>query len=111
MADHRRVHWQVSASKHKLTITRRVREARNLSSWLNIVIVAIKILANSTYETKPQVKVMIGDYPAVCKNLDCNYHYVEPAGEVTGFTYSSGNRELVLTGTDLPMNSSMVRHV
>jgi hypothetical protein len=22
-----------------------------------------------TYETKPQIKVQVGDYPAVCKNL------------------------------------------
>jgi hypothetical protein len=64
-----------------------------------------------TYETEPQVKVWVGDYPAVCKSLDCNYHYVEPAGEVTAFTYTAGTRELVLTGTDLPVNSSMVRHV
>jgi len=31
-----------------------------------------------TYETAPQVKVMVGDYPAVCKNLECGYHFVEP---------------------------------
>lgn len=64
-----------------------------------------------TYETEPQVRVWVGDYPAVCKNLECNYLYVEPAGEVTAFTYTDGTRELVLTGIDLPVNSSMVRHV
>jgi hypothetical protein len=64
-----------------------------------------------TYETEPQVTVWIGDYPAVCKNLECDYLYVEPAGEVTAFTYTAGTKELVLTGTDLPVNSSMVRHV
>lgn len=64
-----------------------------------------------TYETKPQVLVQVGDYPAVCKNLDCDYTYVEPEGEVTGFTYTSSSGELVLTGTGLPVNSSLVRHV
>jgi hypothetical protein len=64
-----------------------------------------------TYETDPQVKVWIGDYPAVCKNLNCNYTYVEPEGNVTSFAYTSDTRELVLTGTDLPMNASMVRYV
>ena len=64
-----------------------------------------------TYHTEPQVKVWVGDYPAVCKNFDCDYHYVEPVGELTAFAYTADTRELVLTGTDLPVNSSMVRHV
>ena len=64
-----------------------------------------------TYSTAPQVKVWVGDYPAVCKNLNCDYHYVEPAGEVETFTYTDGTRELVLTGTDLPVNASLVRRV
>jgi hypothetical protein len=40
-----------------------------------------------TYETKPQIKVQVGDYPAVCKNLECDYHYIEPVGLITNFTY------------------------
>lgn len=64
-----------------------------------------------TYVQAPQVKVWVGDYPAVCKNLNCDYHYVEPAGEVTAFSYTDGTRELVLTGTDLPVNTSLVRRV
>jgi len=64
-----------------------------------------------TYATAPQVKVWVGDYPAVCKNLNCDYHYVVPEGEVTAFTYTDNTRELVLTGTDLPVNTSLVRRV
>jgi len=64
-----------------------------------------------TYATAPQVKVWVGDYPAVCKNLNCDYHYVVPEGEVTDFTYTDNTRELVLTGTDLPVNTSLVRRV
>jgi len=64
-----------------------------------------------TYETQPQVIVNVGDYPAVCKNLTCNFHYIEPEGEVTAFTYTAGTKELQLTGTNLPANASMIRHV
>jgi hypothetical protein len=42
-----------------------------------------------THETKPQVIVQVGDYPAVCKNLTCDFQYVAPVGEVTRFTYTA----------------------
>jgi hypothetical protein len=45
-----------------------------------------------TFETQPQVIVNVGDYPAVCKNLTCNYHYVVPEGEVTAFTFNAANK-------------------
>lgn len=64
-----------------------------------------------TYETDPQVLVTVGDYPAVCKNLTCDFHYIEPEGEVTSFTYTAGTRQLDLAGTNLPANSSMIRYV
>lgn len=64
-----------------------------------------------TYETAPQIKVNIGDYPAVCKNLNCNFHYVVPVGEVHNFTYDTRSRQLVLMGDALPANASEVRHV
>ena len=31
-----------------------------------------------TYETEPQVLVTVGDFPAVCHNLTCNYNYTIP---------------------------------
>jgi len=64
-----------------------------------------------TYETNPQVIVQVGDYPAVCKNLTCDYNYVVPQGEVTAFTYTASTKQLTLTGTNLPANASLVRHV
>jgi len=31
-----------------------------------------------SYETQPQVIVNVGEYPAICKNLTCDYHYIVP---------------------------------
>lgn len=64
-----------------------------------------------TYETEPQVLVTVGDYPAVCHNLTCHFGYTEPEGEVTGYTYTPSTRLLELTGTDLPADTSLIRHV
>ena len=36
-----------------------------------------------TYETEPQVLVQVGEFPAVCHNLSCNFTYTVPVGEVT----------------------------
>lgn len=47
-----------------------------------------------TYETKPQVLVTVGDYPAVCHNLTCHFNYTVPEGEVTGFTYTESSKLL-----------------
>lgn len=55
-----------------------------------------------TYETEPQVLVTVGDFPAVCHNLTCNYNYTVPVGEVTAYTYTALTKTLVLTGTSLP---------
>jgi hypothetical protein len=65
-----------------------------------------------TYETAPQLLVTVGDYPAVCHNLSCDFKYTVPQGLVTAYTYSqANNRTLVLNGTQLPENSSLVRQV
>lgn len=65
-----------------------------------------------TYETAPQLLVTVGDYPAVCHNLSCDFKYTVPEGEVTSYTYSqANNRTLVLNGTQLPENSTLVRRV
>lgn len=41
-----------------------------------------------THETQPQLIVSVNGEPAVCHNLTCGYAYVEPQGEITGFTFS-----------------------
>ena len=55
--------------------------------------------------------VQVGDYPAVCKNLSCQYNYTQPVGEVTNYTYTAATRELWLNGTNLPVNVSQIRYV
>lgn len=55
-----------------------------------------------TYETKPQVIVTVGDDPAVCHNMTCDFKYIEPVGEVTDFTFDESTKKLVITGVALP---------
>jgi hypothetical protein len=81
----------------------------NASTNLFYEVVPFEMLR--TYETQPQVIVNVGEYPAVCKNMTCDYHYVVPEGEVTAFSYTANNKQLTLTGTALPANASMIRHV
>lgn len=57
-----------------------------------------------TYETLPQVIVTIGDLPAVCHNVTCNYTYVEAVGEVSSFTYDATAGTLNIVGVSLPTN-------
>lgn len=64
-----------------------------------------------TYETQPQVIVTVGDNPAVCHNLTCHFNYSVPQGEVTAYTYTTATKVLTLTGTNLPANASLIRHV
>jgi len=64
-----------------------------------------------TYETEPQVLVTVGEHPAVCHNLSCNFTYTIPVGEVTAYTFDSSSKVLVLNGIDLPANVSDIRHV
>lgn len=40
-----------------------------------------------TYETEPQLIVSVGNLPAVCHNLTCDFTYTLPEGEVTSFTF------------------------
>lgn len=47
----------------------------------------------------------------MCKNLSCDFQYTVPEGEVTSFGYTPSSRQLQLTGTDLPANTSMIDHV
>jgi hypothetical protein len=64
-----------------------------------------------TYETNPQFLVTVNDLPAVCHNLNCNYTYVTPVGEVTAFTFVEATRVLTLTGTNLPTNTSFIQSI
>lgn len=45
-----------------------------------------------TYEVEPQVIVTVGDLPAVCHNMTCNWNYTIPIGEVSAFTYDDASR-------------------
>lgn len=64
-----------------------------------------------TYETEPQVLVQIGDLPAVCHNLTCDYAYVEPVGEISAFTFNQDAGTLNIVGSSLPSNSSNITSV
>jgi hypothetical protein len=64
-----------------------------------------------TYEEEPQLIVTVNEIPAVCKNLSCNFTYVEPVGEITSFTYDHSTKVLVLTGTELPNVTSNISSV
>ena len=64
-----------------------------------------------TFETLPQVEVQVGEYPAVCKNMNCGYNFTIPEGEVTNFTYTAATKQLELIGTNLPANMSDIRRI
>lgn len=44
--------------------------------------------------------------PAVCHNLNCDFTYVPPVGEVKSFTFDNSTNKLVITGESLPKNIS-----
>jgi len=53
-----------------------------------------------TANTKPQVIVTIGDMPAVCANVYCNYEYQSTTALVTAISVSG--LDVTITGVDLP---------
>lgn len=55
-----------------------------------------------TYEKEPQLIVKVGDLPAVCHNLTCDFSYIQPEGSVTAFTYAEDTKKVTITGVDLP---------
>ena len=55
-----------------------------------------------TFETEPQLIVSVGNLPAVCHNLTCDFSYIVPDGEVSAFTFDETTKKLVITGTNLP---------
>jgi hypothetical protein len=64
-----------------------------------------------TYETEPQLIVTVGDQPAVCHNLTCDFTYILPEGEITAFTFTESTKKLVITGTNLPSVISNISSV
>jgi hypothetical protein len=69
---------------------------------INLFFEAIPFEMLRTYETEPQLIVSVGNLPAVCHNLTCDFTFILPVGEVTAFTFDEATKKLVLTGTDIP---------
>ena len=40
--------------------------------------------------------VTVGDDPAVCHNLTCDFTFIEPVGEITSFTFTESTKKLVM---------------
>jgi hypothetical protein len=55
-----------------------------------------------TAHTVPQVIVQVGDMPAVCANVACDYEYQSTTASITGFTFS--DLQLTITGVALPQD-------
>jgi len=64
-----------------------------------------------TFETKPQLIVSVGNEPAVCHNLTCDFTYIMPEGNITAFTYTESTKKLVITGVNLPSVLSNISSV
>jgi hypothetical protein len=58
----------------------------NASTNLFYPVIPFEML--KTYETEPQVIVKVGDLPAVCHNMTCQWNYTIPEGEITAFTHT-----------------------
>jgi len=51
--------------------------------------------------------VEVDGLPAVCDGLNCDFTYVANVGEVTGFTFDEASKELLITGTELPLQADI----
>lgn len=58
-----------------------------------------------TDEDKPQISVQVGDLPAVFDSLNSGFTFVDPIGQVTGFSLSGDT--LIIDGTKLPLKPSI----
>jgi hypothetical protein len=47
---------------------------------------------------KSQLKVTVDGKEAVCKNLDCDYIYVAPVGEITSFSFDASTNKVTING-------------
>lgn len=63
------------------------------------------------YEEMPQFEVTVNGTQAVCHSLNCGYEFIEPVGEVTGFTYDDDTRVLIIEGTSLPSTIDDLRYI
>jgi hypothetical protein len=63
------------------------------------------------YEEMPQFEVIVNGTQAVCHSLNCGFEYIDPVGEVTGFTYDDDTGVLTVEGTSLPTTSDDLRYI
>ena len=96
----------VSGVNSPLPTTVAFNQSKPIPASTNLYYEAVPFEMLRTYETQPQVIVNVGEFPAVCHNLTCDFNYTIPVGEVTAFTYAANTRQLQLTGVDLPANLS-----
>jgi hypothetical protein len=47
----------------------------------------------------------------VCHNLTCDFTYTEPVGDVTAFTFDLATKNLILTGSGFPIQTTDIRSV
>mmetsp|Transcript_20896 Transcript_20896/g.32310 ORF Transcript_20896/g.32310 Transcript_20896/m.32310 type:complete len:382 (-) Transcript_20896:349-1494(-) len=64
-----------------------------------------------TYVSNPQLEVTVDGYPAVCRNVDCDFIYQANAGEMTAFTFDADTNQVVITGTDLPIKLADIQKI
>jgi hypothetical protein len=64
-----------------------------------------------TYEKKPQVIVEVDGLPAVCKNMSCDYTYIQAVGSITSFSLDSVTNQLTIEGTELPTDLNKIQSI
>jgi hypothetical protein len=47
---------------------------------------------------KTQLRVTVNGTEAVCKNLNCDYIYTPPVGEITSFSFDATNNQVTING-------------
>jgi hypothetical protein len=52
-----------------------------------------------TFVEKPQVIMMVGDFPAACDKVTCDYMYTTTALEISDFKYDPTTKKMTITGT------------
>jgi len=48
--------------------------------------------------------MMVGDLPAACEAMNCDYAYIANVGDISSFSESS--KTLTISGTNLPTDAS-----
>lgn len=88
-----------------------IKSSKIIEASSNIFYKSIPFEMLRTFEQNPQVEVHVGEFPAVCKNLSCDFNYVDPIGEITSYKYSEQTYELQLTGVDLPAEIQKIDYI